>query len=197
MNKIEKAAPADKKQNAIAAYVKKAYVRLLKIRGQPHEIASGLALGLFVGMTPLMGLQMAIAVPLAALFKWNKISAAGGVFITNPFTAPIIYPINYFVGAKLMGVSNQFILSQDAGFSTLMAMVRKAPEIVWIMAVGGFILGLPLAVAGYYLAFRMLQRYQDDIKRKLAASKQKLAMKRELRKQRKIKKTAGKKRFSA
>jgi uncharacterized protein (DUF2062 family) len=193
MNDIAKANLAEKKKNPIVTYLRQGFVRFLKIRGQPHEIACGLALGLVIGMTPLMGLQIAIAVSLAALLKWNKISAAGGVFITNPFTAPIIYPINYLVGAKLMGVSNHFILSQDAGFSTLVAMIRKAPEIFWIMTVGGFVLSLPLAAGGYYLALRLLQRYQDEIKRKIAASKEKLAMKKELRKKRKIKKKAGKK----
>jgi uncharacterized protein (DUF2062 family) len=197
MNEMTKASAADTKQNAFIAYFKKAYERILKIRGQPHEIASGLALGIFIGMTPLMGAHIAIAVALAALFKWNKISAAAGVFVTNPFTAPIIYPINYVVGAKLMGVSNRFILSQEAGLSTLLSILHKAPEIFWIMAVGGIVLGLPLAAAVYYLALNGLKRYQQDIKSKLAASKQKLAMKKALRNKRKIKKKSGKRRSSS
>jgi uncharacterized protein (DUF2062 family) len=79
--------------------VGKTYERFLKIRGTPREIGLGFAIGLFVGMSPTMGFQMAIAVFLAAVFKWNKISAAAAVWITNPVTAPIIYGVTYFIGA--------------------------------------------------------------------------------------------------
>ncbi len=53
-------------------YLRKPYDRFLKIKGDPREIALGMALGLFVGMSPFMGIQMAVAVFLAAIFKWNK-----------------------------------------------------------------------------------------------------------------------------
>ncbi|MDZ7777337.1 MAG: DUF2062 domain-containing protein [Bacteroidales bacterium] len=65
----------------LAQAYKKAYERFLRIRGTPQEIALGFALGLFVGMSPFLGFHMAIAVFLAALFEWNKISAAVGVWI--------------------------------------------------------------------------------------------------------------------
>jgi uncharacterized protein (DUF2062 family) len=39
----------------------------------------GFAFGIFIGMTPTMGIQMPIAVFIAALIKWSKISAAFGV----------------------------------------------------------------------------------------------------------------------
>jgi uncharacterized protein (DUF2062 family) len=81
---------------------KKIYERFLKIRGRPREIALGFALGLFIGMTPFMGIQMASAAFLAELFKWNKFSAATGAWITNPLTAPLIYSINYLIGARLL-----------------------------------------------------------------------------------------------
>ena len=95
-------------KSRLLAPLYRAYERFLKIRGHPREIALGFALGLFVGMTPLMGLHTAIAVPLAALFKWNKISAAISVWITNAVTAPIIYNITYMVGSKLIGVEKSF-----------------------------------------------------------------------------------------
>ena len=67
---------------------RKAYHRFLKIRGHPREISLGFALGLFVGMSPFMGLHTAIAVLLAALLKWNKFSAALAVWIRRFITWP-------------------------------------------------------------------------------------------------------------
>ncbi len=76
------------KQSRWRRYLKRIYERFVKIRGDPHKIALGFSLGLFVGMSPSMGVQMPIAIFIAALLKWNKISSAAGVWITNPLTAP-------------------------------------------------------------------------------------------------------------
>jgi uncharacterized protein (DUF2062 family) len=160
----------------------KAYKRFLKIRGNPREIALGMALGLFIGMTPVMGLHIATAIPLAALFKWNKISAAAGVWITNPLTAPVIYPITYMVGKPFLGTYRPISLPQADGLDALFKMLLKAPEIFWAMTIGGFILGIPLAIIGYFICFFVVEKYQQDIKRKIALSKEKLARKKAQRK---------------
>jgi uncharacterized protein (DUF2062 family) len=167
--------------NIALTSLKKGYRRFLKIRGHPNEIALGLALGLFVGMTPSMGFHTAIAVFFAALFKWNKISSAVGVWITNPLTAPFIYGVNYFIGAKLIGLQKVYLLSEAHGFTKIYKIMLKAPEIFWALTIGGVLLGLPLAIAGYYFSFSVVQKYQDDIKEKLAKSKEKLAQKKEMR----------------
>ena len=55
-----------------------------------------------------MGIQTVIALFFATLFKWNKISSAVGVWISNPFTAPFLYSLTYYVGAKIMGLRKVF-----------------------------------------------------------------------------------------
>lgn len=157
--------------------LRRAYERFLKIRGRPREIALGFALGLFVGMTPFMGAHTLIAVPLAALFKWNKISAAVAVWVTNAFTAPIIYGITYMLGAQLVGATRQFGFSEINSWDKLYHLVLNTPEIFWAMSVGGIILGIPLAVMGYYFAYTMVSRYQEKRKKRLAKSKKKLLRK--------------------
>jgi uncharacterized protein (DUF2062 family) len=168
--------------------LKKAYERLLKIRGEPREIAFGFALGIFVGMSPTMGLQILIAVFFAALFKWNKISAAVGVFITNPLTAPFIYSANYFVGAKIYGLKKNFNLTDDFGVSTLSTMIQKTPRILYALIIGGVVLGLPLAVAGYYFSFNAVRKYREDLKQRITLQKAKFVDKRKKRKRAKKKK---------
>ena len=156
----------------------KAYKRFLKIRGKPREIARGFALGLFVSMTPFFGLHTVIAVPLAALFKWNKISAAISVWFTNAGTAPIIYSVTYLVGARIIGIQKGFNWTDINSFSSVYQLILKTPEIVWAMIVGGVVLGLPLSIVGYYIIYLILKRYQENIKLKLEISKQKLAQRR-------------------
>jgi uncharacterized protein (DUF2062 family) len=162
------------KKGSLNYSLKRAYERFLKIRGSPREIALGFALGLFIGMTPTLGFQMPIAVLLAALFKWNKISSAVAVWITNPFTAPFIYGFCYFVGAKILGFKVAPKLLTAFDFPTLRAAGAK---ILLATTVGGVTLGVPLALLGYYLAFSAVRGYQTKLKHRVDARKEKLARK--------------------
>jgi uncharacterized protein (DUF2062 family) len=154
-----------KRYKYIKRSLKKIYERFLRIRGRPREIALGFALGIFIGMTPSVGIQMAIAVFMAALFKWNKVSAAAGVLITNPLTAPLIYSINYVIGARLLEIKRDYTLTPEISVAGISHMLHNAPEIFWALLLGGVILGLPLAVAGYYFCYSAITRYQNLSKR--------------------------------
>ena len=145
------------------------------IRGEPHEVALGFALGIFVGMTPTVGVQTPIAIFIAALFKWSKLSAAIGVWISNPLTLPLIYGVTYITGAKLLSLDPVFDMPLSPTWSTLKVMLQKAPRAFGAMTVGGALIGIPLAIAGYYLSYLAVDRYQKDVKEKLARQKAKLA----------------------
>ena len=75
---------SENKGNPILVSMKKAYARFVKIRGNPHEIALGFALGLFIGMAPCMGIQTIIAVFFASRFwllpEWDWICRIPGLF---------------------------------------------------------------------------------------------------------------------
>ena len=156
---------------------KKAYYRFLKIRGNPREIALGFALGVFVSMTPFMGLHTAIAVPLAALFKWNKFSAALAVWISNPLSAPAIYGITYYIGAKVLLIQDGYKLPVEFSLDALFYTLRSAPEIIGILTVGGIVVGLPLAVLGYYFSLKAITEYRESIRSKLEQKKAAIAKK--------------------
>jgi len=145
------------------ASFKKINERFFRIRGTPGEIARGLSLGLFIGMTPTLGFHMLLAVFFAALFKWNKISAAIGVWITNPVTAPIIYGINYLVGKNLLGMNHSFPLSPNVSSFSLIETIQKTPEILVALTAGGVVTGIPLAVAGYYLSHAAIRNYRKGL----------------------------------
>ncbi|MDM8525095.1 DUF2062 domain-containing protein [Desulfococcaceae bacterium HSG8] len=195
MQEEKKQIDEEKNRSYLYITLKKFYERLLKIRGHPREIALGFALGIFVGMSPTIGFQTPIAIFLAAIFKWNKVSSALGVWISNPVTAPAIYSITYVVGAYLLGIRKVGNTFNDVDTTTVMNMLSGAPEILWAMFVGGVITGLPLSIICYYFCYSAVQKYQEGIKIKLVQQKEKLARqkkilvrKREERKQKKKKK---------
>lgn len=165
------------------------YERFLKIRGRPRDIALGFALGIFIGMTPTMGIQMPIAVFFAAMLKWSKISAAFGVWITNPFTSPFIYGFTYIVGAKVLGLKVKMTLPEDFSWSIVKELIENAPVIFGAMTIGGILIGFPLAILSYYLSFATVNKYQQRIKDKMAVQKARLVnskekLKKEIRKRR-------------
>ena len=178
--------------NRLFESIKKAYARFLKIRGNPNEIALGFALGLFVGMAPCMGVQTIIAVFLASLFKWNKFSAAVGVWISNPVSAPFIYGLTFYVGSLFTGITNSFSATDVFDFQYLYQIIINAPGIFWALTIGGVVTGFPIALIGYYLSYMAVKKYQDDIKRKITEQKERIAARKAgatRRKKRKKKKT--------
>jgi uncharacterized protein len=77
--------------------------KILHADDPPHRLALGIAIGMFVTFTPLIGFQMAISVFLAWLLRANKLVGVPIVWISNPFTIiPIYYPC-YAIGCWMLG----------------------------------------------------------------------------------------------
>jgi len=87
-------------------------IRFARLRATPDEIAKGAALGIFIGMTPTFGFQMAIALFFSWLLKENKIAAVSAVWVTNPVTAPFIYAAQYETGRILLGMNRSTFPSE-------------------------------------------------------------------------------------
>ena len=74
-------------------------IKLLAIRDTPNAIAGGVAIGIFLGFTPLFGLKMLLSLLFAWLFRCNLLAAAIGVTfhdIVIPFM-PFIFRFEYIV----------------------------------------------------------------------------------------------------
>jgi hypothetical protein len=137
------------------------YVRFIKLKGAPREIALGFALGLMIGMTPFLGAHIVFCLMLASLLGWSKIGAMVGVNITNVFTAPLIYPINYWVGYKLAGLSDGIKWPELSGYADVLRLMKQSPLILADLFIGGLILGLPMAVASYFVVLKVIRFYRQ------------------------------------
>ena len=78
------------------------YHNILHADDPPHRIALGLAIGVFVAMTPTIGIQMVIAVFLCWLLRANKLLGVAVVWLSNPATALPIFFMNYAVGNTIL-----------------------------------------------------------------------------------------------
>jgi len=144
---------------ALSKYV---YQRFIKIRGRPEDIAWGMAIGLFIGMTPTIGIQIYIAVFIASILKKSKITAAIGVWITNPITIPFFYGLTHYLGATILGYPLRKSLLQNFSFETLQTAGKSIFISLWI---GGIIAGLAIAIIGYMITLKFIVHGREKAKR--------------------------------
>ena len=89
-------------RNKLFRFLKYLYVKMVRDKGTPDYIARGWALGMFVGCVIPVFCQLIIAIPLSFVFRGSKIGAALGTFITTPPTAVFIYPVQIWLGNKII-----------------------------------------------------------------------------------------------
>lgn len=138
------------------------YDRFIRLHGSPEEIAWGAALGFFVAMSPTMGFQTCLAVPIAAFFKINKVAAAATVWFTNPVTAPLIYGFNYMVGAKLLGYPLNAVFFSSPSWETFW---HASAGVFLSLIVGGALIGIVVSLAGYFLTLWMVRTAREKARR--------------------------------
>jgi uncharacterized protein (DUF2062 family) len=156
--------------------LRRAYERFIRMRGDPKQISFGLALGIFMGVSPLFGFQLILAVLIAAFLRWNKVAAAMGTLISNPFTSPFIYTFAYYVGSKVTGATGRGLLVIPRDLATAGRMMEEAPGLLLALTLGTVLIGLPLAVVGYFISYVALMRYREKIKERLAKRRKKLRL---------------------
>jgi len=75
---------------------------ILTLDDTPHSVALGTAIGIFIGMTPTVGIQMILVMVFAYLtrpfFSFNRVAALITVYLSNPLTVVPIYWFDYKVG---------------------------------------------------------------------------------------------------
>ena len=127
-------------------------IRMRQLEGNPHYIAVGAAVGIFVSTLPIIPLQTIVALTLAFLARGSKPAAALGTWLSNPLTVPAVYYANYKVGCILLGYENTVDSIAFDSFSQLMAL---GLEVTWAMLVGGGVIGVVLGVATYFVTLRI------------------------------------------
>ncbi len=142
------------------ASLRRRYYRFINFNGTPRKIALGFALGIMVGMTPFLGVHIITCVSLAAMLGWSKLTALLGCQITNFLTAPLIYPLNYWVGLKLIGMSNDVKWTKVSDGAEMFDLMKQSPQILVDLFVGGVIVGMPLAIAAYIAVLKIFRLYR-------------------------------------
>jgi uncharacterized protein (DUF2062 family) len=128
---------------------------LLTCGGDPEYVARGLAVGVFIGITPTMPFQTALALGLAALCRGSKPAAVLGIWSGNPLTTPLFYAGSYRLGLLLLGQPAAALSFQQQSF---MEIVKSGADLCCAALAGGAILGILPALAVYYVTRAVIFR---------------------------------------
>jgi glycosyltransferase involved in cell wall biosynthesis len=101
--------------------------------------SAAVSLGIFMGVAPVWGWQMAIALALAILFKLNKVITLVASNISIPPLIPFILIASYFTGGLILG--HHEALDFDSGIT--MEFVKKN---FWQYIVGSLVFGMVLSI---------------------------------------------------
>ena len=148
------------KKNALTRRARLIYLRTIRLRGNPHELALGLALGICIGLMPIIPFHMITAVAVAIIFGASKITAAAGTWICNPVTVYPIYKYCYVLGTFILGFDhNTGLLKPVTGaiykgeyLEAIKTILSGGAMAVATFLVGGIVLGLIVAAPSYVLS---------------------------------------------
>jgi uncharacterized protein (DUF2062 family) len=125
-------------------------------------LARGVAVGVFIGLTPTLGVQTLLILGASLMLRANFPAAFVASFVNNPLTvAPMYYGMNR-LGQLLLNVL------PGAGGVPLDIDEEIAEEIVEeaaALVVGSLAIAVPVAVLGYYLFLWVWRRFHLHLPR--------------------------------
>lgn len=123
---------------------------VLKSQEPAHKKAAAIALGVFVGISPLWGLHTLLVFVLAALFKLNKVIAFLFSNISIPPLIPVIIYASYQAGSLVTGKGYKWELSLSDFDSSTKIFDGLWQYLIGSMALAAFI-SLSLWIVFYFL----------------------------------------------
>ncbi len=140
------------------------WLKFKRLQGDPRKLAWGMALGVFIGITPTVPFHTILALTLAPLLRISVVTAYLGIWVMNPLTMGPLYYAAYKVG--------KLLLAQHRPAIPAILNFHARLEIFWhnglALQLGGIIIALPPAILSYFLTLLLVQRYRQHKARKLA-----------------------------
>lgn len=156
--------------------------KILMLDDTPRSIALGTAIGVFVALTPTVGIQMVLVLIIAALcrpfFRFNQIAGLVAVYISNPITTVPIYWFCYklgtvFVEGNLTQGAFAELLQYEGVREYCQTLWAIMVQMGWPLIVGSGIVATIGAIVSFPITFYSVRAYQRTAHR-LAEAKRRL-----------------------
>lgn len=156
------------------------FLKLLRLRGTPHSIAMGAAIGVFIGLTPTIPFHTILILALTILSRTSFIAGLiTSVLVCNPLTYIPIYYFSLLIGnlvtpftvnwEKLKTVLD-VVLSDASLEMRIKPLLSLGYEAATVMLVGGTVLALPFGIASYYICHFLVISFRRKRRQKQVLS---------------------------
>jgi len=138
---------------------------LIEIEGTPESIALGAAVGMFIALTPTIGIQMTVSVIVGTLInrytRWtmNRIVAVAMCWVSNPVTMLPLYYGYLWLGWILTGRGWMPPFSLEGWQQQFSTYLQRDPsQMTWVDQIKGFVmaglgeLALPMWIGSLIIA---------------------------------------------
>ena len=163
-------------------------------RGPAWEVARGAAIGMFVGITPTMGVQMYVVALIWLVmryvfrFRFNLPIGVAMVWISNPVTFIPMYYGYLIVGQWVLGwwEGGSVVTTYEHFQNTMMALseARDASflekvltglsviviEFGWPMVIGSIVFAVPITIVTYPVTNVVMVKYRQKVAEQLGMS---------------------------
>jgi uncharacterized protein len=143
------------------------YHKLMQLRDAPHAIAGGVAIGLAMGFTPLVGMRIILAVLIALLSRCSKAAATIAVNFHEimwifPPTWFFIFRYQYKIGYVILHQEWPPHISKQELLSIRDWLNWRTLEVLWPMTVGSIFMVVPVGILTYYITLSLLKKYAHN-----------------------------------
>ncbi len=155
------------------AFFRDKFRGIFQVKDTPHRIALAFSIGVFMGISPLIGLHYIGGFFLAWLLRLNKLVTLIGVSVNNPWTIVPISSFSVLVGARLIGIKQVLpevdwksvtltgIVSSFTDIDDFIYMIKKIMPLLASFFVGSFLLCSIAAVASYFVIQMLMAKYRN------------------------------------
>lgn len=152
------------------------YLKFMRLKGDPHSLALGFAIGVFLGILPAMPMQTILIIIATVITRSSSIAAILSSFLVcNPLTYVPQYYFSTMIGNALTPYDLTWarikevmeLLMQYPGFvASLKLLGGLGYDAIIVLLVGGTVLALPFTIPSYFVALRFFVRIREQRRKK-------------------------------
>lgn len=136
--------------------------QILRVDDTPRRLALTFSIGVFLGISPFIGLHTILALAVAWIFRLNKVVILSGAFINNPWSIIPIYTFSTWMGTVLLG-TDLGITDVDWHNLTLGTFISDLGQLIIPFIVGTTVMGICFAIVSYIVVRNTAESYRRSI----------------------------------
>ena len=135
-------------------------LRILRIRSSDYSLAAGIASGVAVSFTPLIGFHLILAGVLAWLVRGNMVMAMIGTIVGNPWTFPLIWVLIHTIGVWILGAPSS---QADVSMLSYELLMDSPGSVLVSMLLGGLVVGSITGLIVFALGYSYAGKIRDKL----------------------------------